>query len=105
MTKRYGTQGVVRTALLIGLIGALINSANAVRADATQRALPAAAPPAAGGPALASDWHVTVRELAGKHFKNPAWGYSHCMRDYALARELAASDHVTLDDDVLFAAA
>jgi HD superfamily phosphodiesterase len=27
------------------------------------------------------------------------------MRDYALARELAAADHVALDDDVLFAAA
>ena len=27
------------------------------------------------------------------------------MRDYALARELAAADHLTLDDDVLFAAA
>jgi HD superfamily phosphodiesterase len=64
--------------------------------------LPAAAPPAA--PAT-SDWHSTVRDLAVKHFKNPAWGYSHCMRDYALARELAAADHVTLDDDILFAAA
>jgi hypothetical protein len=63
----------------------------------------AAAPVAA--PAAASDWHATVREFAAKHFKNPAWGYSHCMRDYALARELAAADHVTLDDDVLFAAA
>jgi len=51
------------------------------------------------------DWHGTVRELALTHFKNPAWGYSHCQRDYALARELAAADHVTLDDDVLFAAA
>jgi HD superfamily phosphodiesterase len=46
-----------------------------------------------------------VRDFAAKHFKNPAWGYSHCMRDYALARELAAADHVALDDDVLFAAA
>ena len=27
------------------------------------------------------------------------------MRDYALARELAAADHAALDDDVLFAAA
>jgi HD superfamily phosphodiesterase len=53
----------------------------------------------------ASDWHVTVRNFALEHFKNPAWGYSHCVRDYALARELAAADHVTLDDDVLFAAA
>lgn len=54
--------------------------------------------------AASSDWHETVRALAAKHFKNPAWGYSHCMRDYALARELAVADHITLDDDVLFAA-
>jgi len=52
----------------------------------------------------APDWRATVRELAMSHFKNPAWGYSHCLRDYALARELAAADHVTLDDDVLYAA-
>jgi hypothetical protein len=51
------------------------------------------------------DWHVAVRTLAKEHFKNPAWGYSHCERDYALAQSLAASDHVALDDDILFAAA
>src|SRR5580704_10793374 len=56
-------------------------------------------------PASAADWRTSVRELAAQHFKNPAWGYSHCARDYALARELAAVDHVALDDDVLFAAA
>jgi HD superfamily phosphodiesterase len=56
-------------------------------------------------PAAVTDWHAAVRDFASKHFKNPAWGYSHSMRDYALARELAAADHVTLDDDVLFAAA
>jgi HD superfamily phosphodiesterase len=67
-------------------------------------AQPAAAAPAAPAPA-ATDWRAGVRELAAKHFKNPAWGYSHCMRDYALARELAAADHAALDDDVLFAAA
>jgi hypothetical protein len=52
----------------------------------------------------APDWRTTVRELAMSHFKNPAWGYSHCLRDYALARDLAAADHVTVDDDVLYAA-
>ena len=46
-----------------------------------------------------------MRELALSHFKNPAWGYSHCLRDYALAKELAAADHAAIDDDVLFAAA
>ena len=54
--------------------------------------------------AAAQDWRATVRELAASHFKNPAWGYSHCLRDYALAKELAAADHAALDDDVLFAA-
>jgi uncharacterized protein len=53
----------------------------------------------------ASDWHATIRAFAQQHFKNPAWGFSHSERDYALARSLAATDHVALDDDVLFAAA
>jgi HD domain len=64
----------------------------------------AAAPPASAAPG-AADWRAGVRDLAAKNFKNPAWGYSHCLRDYALARELAAADHAAVDDDVLFAAA
>jgi uncharacterized protein len=58
----------------------------------------------AGAAGTAADWHSTVRQFAREHFKNPAWGYSHAERDYALARSLAAADHVVLDDDVLFAA-
>jgi HD superfamily phosphodiesterase len=58
----------------------------------------------AATPSPAADWRASVREFAAKHFKNPAWGYSHCLRDYALARTLAAADHAALDDDVLFAA-
>ncbi|MEP6883286.1 MAG: HD domain-containing protein [Gammaproteobacteria bacterium] len=109
MTNRYGTRSLVQALWLLGLLGALANSANAVRAEASGRSSPGGAPAAAQAPASAgtgaADWHATVRELAAKHFKNPAWGYSHNMRDYSLARELAAADHVTLDDDVLFAAA
>lgn len=68
------------------------------------------APPVLGAPPApaevrSSDWRVTVSHFAAEHFKNPAWGFSHCQRDYALARALAASDHVVLDDDVLYAAA
>jgi HD superfamily phosphodiesterase len=80
--------------ILAGIIGASLGSAEPA---------PAAAP--APAPAASSDWHATVRDFAAKHFKNPAWGYSHSVRDYALARELAAADQVSLDDDVLFAAA
>jgi len=50
-------------------------------------------------------WREVVRQFAVQHFKNPAWGYSHSERDYRLAKALAAADHATLDDDVLFAAA
>ena len=50
-------------------------------------------------------WRETVRQFAAQHFRHPAWGYSHSVRDYELAKTLAAADHVTLDDDVLFAAA
>jgi len=60
---------------------------------------------AAPVPAAASDWRTVVAQFAQEHFKNPAWGYSHCQRDYRLARVLAAADHVSLDDDVLYAAA
>jgi hypothetical protein len=55
--------------------------------------------------AAARDWRTVVTDFAKEHFRHPAWGFSHSTRDYALARELAAADGVTLDDDVLFAAA
>src|SRR5258708_24629565 len=85
---------------ILGIIGAILGSAQLLGS-----AHPAMAAVPAPAPAASSDWHATVRDLAAEHFKNPAWGYSHSMRDYALARELAAADHVTVDDDVLFAAA
>ena len=65
----------------------------------------AAADPSSGAPGTAADWRAEVRRFAAEHFHNPAWGYSHSERDYALARELAASDGAVFDDDVLFAAA
>ena len=47
-------------------------------------------PCAAQTPAL-TDWRTAVRKFAAEHFKQPAWGYSHSVRDYALARSLAAA--------------
>jgi len=59
------------------------------------------------GPVHAADatWRDKVTAFAAENFKHPAWGLSHSQRDYRLAREMAAADHVVLDDDVLFAAA
>lgn len=55
-------------------------------------------------PAQAAGWHETVEAFAEANFHHPAWGASHSRRDYALAKQMAAADGVTLDDDVLFAA-
>jgi uncharacterized protein len=84
-----------RNRILACLIGTLCLSA------------PAAALALDQAPAVAGEagWRQVVRQFAREHFKNPAWGYSHCVRDYELARDMAAADHVGLDDDVLFAAA
>src|SRR4029079_3690215 len=60
---------------------------------------------AATAPALAAGWRDKVTQFAAENFKQPAWGFSHSQRDYDLAKSLAAADHVTLDDDVIFAAA
>lgn len=79
---------------IVSGLGLLFIGAAVLAADA-----PPSTPPAEVG------WRATIRNFAAEHFKNPAWGYSHSMRDYLLARELATTDHVTLDDDVLFAAA
>lgn len=55
--------------------------------------------------ARTGDWRTAVRQFAEANLKHPAWGVSHSLRDYELAKELAAGDQVKLDDDVLYAAA
>jgi uncharacterized protein len=50
-------------------------------------------------------WRATVRQFALEHFHHPAWGFSHSVREYELARALAREDKVALDDEVLYAAA
>jgi HD superfamily phosphodiesterase len=58
-------------------------------------------------PAIAhtGDWRAAVHEFVRVNMKHPAWGLSHSVRDYELAKELAAADNAKLDDDVLYAAA
>jgi HD superfamily phosphodiesterase len=51
------------------------------------------------------DWRAAVHRFVDANMKHPAWGLSHCVRDYELAKELAAADQVAVDDDVLYAAA
>jgi uncharacterized protein len=53
----------------------------------------------------AAPWRDAVRRFAEQHLEHSAWGTAHARRDYDLARRLAAAEGVTVDDDVLWAAA
>lgn len=90
-----------RVSLAIGLAAAIVSFTMGLSWATTPTAPPSDSP----APAATSAWRTVVSKFAQDHFNNPAWGYSHSRRDYQLARELAAEDHVTLDDDVLYAAA
>jgi uncharacterized protein len=61
---------------------------------------------AVAGPGVAQtkSWRDKVTAFAVKNLQE-GLTYSHSRRDYALAKSLAAADHVTLDEDVIFAAA
>ncbi len=54
---------------------------------------------------LDAPWKITVYEFARKTFRHPAWGWQHSERDYQLAVTVARGDNLTVDTDVLFAAA
>jgi uncharacterized protein len=98
MPARASTPG--RISLAFGLAIALLSAPMGPGGAAT-----AASPADSPAAAETSAWRTVVSKFAQEHFNNPAWGYSHARRDYQLARELAAADHVTLDDDILYAAA
>jgi uncharacterized protein len=65
---------------------------------------PVRAETAAGIP-LDAPWKVTIFRLAHDKFIHPAWGWQHSVRNYRLGLLLAAGDGLTVDRDVLFAAA
>jgi uncharacterized protein len=59
----------------------------------------------AAGIALSSPWRAAVYAHARARLLHPAWGWRHCERDFLLARQIAREEGVTIDEDVLFAAA
>jgi uncharacterized protein len=59
----------------------------------------------ATGIPLDAPWKASVYHLAQSTFHHPAWGWQHSERNYNLALQLAREDGLTIDRDVLFAAA
>jgi uncharacterized protein len=50
-------------------------------------------------------WKRVVSEFADKHLQHSAWGVGHSRRNYLLSTALARDAGLTVDSDVLFAAA
>ena len=59
----------------------------------------------AAGIALNSPWKQAVYQFAVENLRHSAWGLEHYERNYLVARELAQQDSLTIDEEVLFAAA
>ena len=71
--------------------------------DAPTAAVVATATPA--GIPLDSPWRRAVYAQAHEHFQHPSWGVRHSERNYVLGMALARTEGLTVDADVLFAAA
>lgn len=54
---------------------------------------------------LNAPWKRTIYDFAKTNLKHPAWGWAHSERDYQLALELARIEKLTVDQEILFAAA
>lgn len=80
-------------ATVVALVGGITGAADG------SPAMERSSPPARAG------WRDSIRLLNEQHFKHTAWGTAHSVRDYDVAKWIAATDHLTYDDDVLFAAA
>ena len=65
-----------------------------VRAQASPAGIPAESP-----------WRAAVLAHAMEHFQHPGWGWRHSERDYLLAMAVAEAEGLTVDPDVMFAAA
>lgn len=94
----YGEERWMRT-----LFTALLLSA-ALLVPATAGAADLPAQTTTGIP-LDAPWKATVYAFAQAHFHHPAWGWQHSERDYRLAVDIAQGEGMTVDTDVLFAAA
>jgi uncharacterized protein len=67
--------------------------------------LPVEAKVTAGGIVLSSPWRAAVYAHAREKLLHPAWGWRHSERDFLIARQIAREEGLTIDEDVLFAAA
>jgi uncharacterized protein len=57
------------------------------------------------GIALDTPWKISIYQFSQTNLSHSAWGLAHCERNFLLANTLAREEKLTVDTDVLFAAA
>lgn len=93
----------MKTLFLAIAAGALLLSPADMSAAQDAPAVGATPVATSAGISLDSPWRRAVYAQATDHFQHPGWGWRHSGRNYVLGMELA--DGLTVDADVLFAAA
>ena len=89
-------KAIAAGALILATAGAA--GAQDVPAVAVATATPAGIP-------LDSAWRRAVYAQAHEHFQHPSWGWRHSERDYLFGMAVAQAEGLTVDADVMFAAA
>ncbi len=95
----------MKTLVLAIATGALLLIAPGVSAAQDAPAVAAAPTATPAGIPLDSAWRRAVYEQAHTHLKHPSWGVRHSERNYVLGMTLAEVEGLTVDADVMFAAA
>ena len=85
--------------------GAVLLAGTAPAAAQEAPATTAAPTATPAGIPLDSPWRRAVYEQANTHLQHPSWGVRHSERNYVLGMALAEAEGLTVDADVLFAAA
>jgi uncharacterized protein len=91
----------------LGLTAVLVTMTLAAPAEARQEATaaPVEATATPAGIPLDSAWRRAVHAHSRENLAHPSWGWRHSERNYLLAMSLAEAEGLSVDADVLFAAA
>ncbi len=95
----------MKTLVLAITAGALLLSPTGPLAAQETPAAAAAPTATPAGIPLDSPWRRGVYEQANTHLQHPSWGVRHSERNHVLGMALAEAEGLTVDPDVLFAAA
>ena len=95
----------MKTSTLAIAAGVLLLTASFASSAQDGPAVAAAPTATPAGITLDSPWRRAVYEQASTRFLHPSWGVRHSERNYVLGMALAEAEGLTVDADVMFAAA